>query len=75
MIDKLENSEYELKIDTILTYCHYTLQNDSLTTLLPYLKDHDIGVINAGVLSMGLFTKQGPPSWHPANSNIKGEKS
>lgn len=45
-------------MDTILSYCHYSLNDTSLEGLLPYLKDKHVGVINASVLSMGLLTGQ-----------------
>ncbi|EFN53856.1 hypothetical protein CHLNCDRAFT_25289 [Chlorella variabilis] len=53
-------------VDTALSYCHYTLNDRSLAALLPYLQEKQVGIINASVLSMGLLTHQGPPSWHPA---------
>jgi L-galactose dehydrogenase len=58
-------------VDTILSYCHYSLNNDSLETLFPYLKEKNVGIINAASLSMGLLTRKGPPSWHPASTTIK----
>ncbi|PRW05776.1 L-galactose dehydrogenase [Chlorella sorokiniana] len=58
-------------VDTALSYCHYTLNDRSLETLLPYLQDKGLGVINASVLSMGLLTHQGPPEWHPAPKPLK----
>lgn len=52
-------------IDTVLSYCHGTL-ND--TTILPFaseLRAAGMGVLNAAPLSMGLLTRGGPPAWHP----------
>ncbi|MEO0586631.1 MAG: aldo/keto reductase [Planctomycetota bacterium] len=57
--------------DTILSYCHYAL-ND--TTLLPVARDFTekgIGVINASPTGMGLLTERGAPAWHPAPESIK----
>ncbi len=59
------------ELDTILSFCHYTLFDTSLTELIPYLEERDIGIINASPLSMGLLTNQGPPAWHPASDEIK----
>lgn len=63
----LEQSE----LDTILSYCHYTLWDTSLLELLPLLKEKRVGMINASPLGMGLLTRQGPPDWHPASAEIK----
>lgn len=60
-----------VEIDTILSYCHYELNDTSLESLLPYLKPRDIGVISASPLGMGLLTSRGTPSWHPAPAELK----
>jgi L-galactose dehydrogenase len=84
VIEQLDKSEYDIRVDTILSYCHYSMNNTTLEGLIPFLKDHstnylliglmlkDIGVINAATLVMGLFTNRGPPTWHPASPLIKG---
>mmetsp|Transcript_34547 Transcript_34547/g.88384 ORF Transcript_34547/g.88384 Transcript_34547/m.88384 type:complete len:364 (-) Transcript_34547:263-1354(-) len=58
-------------VDVVLSYCHYSLNDQSMLDLLPYLKERNIGVINASPLSMGLLTPQGPPSWHPAPDAVQ----
>jgi L-galactose dehydrogenase len=58
-------------VDTILSYCHYSLNDDALAGLLPYLKQRNIGVINASALSMGLLSQRGAPAWHPAPDELK----
>ena len=58
------------EVDTILSYCHYTLTDTSLLALLPMLKARDLGVINAAPLGMGLLTA-GAPDWHPAPPEIR----
>ncbi len=58
-------------IDTILSYCHYSLNDRGLETLLGLCEQKGIGVINASPLSMGLLSQKGPPSWHPATEEIK----
>jgi L-galactose dehydrogenase len=58
-------------VDTVLSYCHYTLNDSSLDELLPYLRAKEVGVINASPLAMGLLTERGAPSWHPASPEIQ----
>lgn len=53
-------------VDVVLSYCHHTLSDTSLDTLLPYLTDRSVGVINASPLGMGLLSGTPPPDWHPA---------
>ncbi|CAN8276172.1 unnamed protein product [Cochlearia groenlandica] len=58
-------------VDVVLSYCHYGLNDSTLLDVLPYLKSKGVGVISAAPLSMGLFTEQGPPQWHPASPELK----
>lgn len=58
-------------VETILSFCHYTLNDDSLADYLPYFEEHGIGVINASPYSMGLLTERGVPQWHPAPAALK----
>ena len=58
-------------VDTILSYCHYCLNDDSLAALLPYLQHKGAGVINASPLCMGLLSDRGAPPWHPASARLK----
>jgi aryl-alcohol dehydrogenase-like predicted oxidoreductase len=73
----LENFRYVIDraspgmVEMILTFCHYTLQDDSLTDYLDYFKKYRIGVINASPLGMGLLTTRGVPEWHPASPEIQ----
>lgn len=53
-------------VETILSFCHYELNDTSLATLLPYCTQKGVGVINASPTGMGLLTPRGVPSWHPA---------
>jgi L-galactose dehydrogenase len=57
-------------VETALSFCHYTLNDTSLVSLLPYFRERNIGVINASPTGMGLLTGQGPPAWHPASREI-----
>lgn len=60
-----------IHVDTIISYCHYSLNDTTLTELLPYLAERGVGVINASPLSMGLLTLRGAPDWHPADEEIR----
>lgn len=58
-------------VEAVLSFCHYELNDTSLTSLLPLLKARNIGIINASPTGMGLLTERGAPSWHPASDAIK----
>ncbi len=72
----LENFKYVIDkvdrgiVETILTFCHYSLNDDALIDYLDYFEVHDVGIINAAPLSMGLLTERGVPEWHPATNEI-----
>jgi aryl-alcohol dehydrogenase-like predicted oxidoreductase len=59
------------ELDTILSYCHYELNDTSLAELIPVLQAKHIGIISASPLGMGLLTERGAPEWHPAPAEIK----
>jgi L-galactose dehydrogenase len=59
------------EIDTILSYCHYELNDTALLDLAAELKQKDIGVISASPLGMGLLSNRGTPDWHPAPALVK----
>jgi aryl-alcohol dehydrogenase-like predicted oxidoreductase len=59
------------EVDTILSYCHYSLNDTALFDLVPYLRKRGVGIINASPLSMGLLSNRGAPDWHPAPEEIK----
>ena len=59
-------------LDVVISYTHYTLQNQTLLTdLLPVAEAHGVGVMNASPLCMGLLSDGGPPDWHPAPPAVK----
>ena len=65
----------KIDLDVILTYNHYHLIDQSLNTILPFLKSKHIGVINASPLGMGLMTHKPLPKWHSATiEEIKKSK-
>jgi aryl-alcohol dehydrogenase-like predicted oxidoreductase len=53
-------------VESVLSFCHYCLNDDALTDYLDYFEERGIGVINASPFSMGLLTERGAPDWHPA---------
>lgn len=56
------------ELDVLLIYGHNTLINNSLTTIIPILTRHNIGLIDASPLALGLLRDSPPPDWHPTNS-------
>ncbi|BCM88244.1 pyridoxal 4-dehydrogenase [Abditibacteriota bacterium] len=59
------------EVDTILSYCRYSLNDTALESLIPVLQEKGTGIISASPLSMGLLTQRGAPDWHPAPEEIK----
>ncbi|MDP4228578.1 MAG: aldo/keto reductase, partial [Bacteroidota bacterium] len=53
-------------VESVLSFCHYCLNDDALADYLDYFEGKEIGVINASPFSMGLLTERGAPAWHPA---------
>ncbi len=60
-----------ISVDTILSYCHYCLNDITLVRLFPYLKSKGVGIINAAPLAMGLLSERGPQKWHLASPEIR----
>jgi L-galactose dehydrogenase len=58
-------------VDTILSYCHYELNDTALLDLVPHLEQKGVGVINASPLGMGLLSSRGTPAWHPTPQHVK----
>jgi L-galactose dehydrogenase len=59
-------------LDVVISYTHYTLQNQRLLTeLMPTAEKHGVGVINASPLCMGLISDAGAQDWHPAPEEVK----
>ena len=53
-------------VESVLSFCHYCLNDDKLGDFLDYFESKKVGVINASPLSMGLLSQRGVPAWHPA---------
>lgn len=58
-------------VESVLSFCHFTLNDDSLVDYLDFFEKHRVGVINASPFSMGLLTERGAPEWHPAPEQLK----
>jgi L-galactose dehydrogenase len=58
-------------IDCILTYNHYTLQNDMALELVPICKEKGVGLMNAAPFSARLLTSATLPEWHKATPEVR----
>ena len=58
-------------VESVLNFCHYSLNDDLLLDYLDFFEANGIGVINASPLSMGLLSQRGTPDWHPAPAALK----
>ncbi len=63
----LNNAE----IDTLLTYNHYTLQNNMALELVPLCKEKGVGIMNAAPFSARLLTNAPLPEWHKATGEVR----
>lgn len=61
----------QTELDVILSYCHYSLNDTSLLSLIPLLEEKKTGLINASPLSMGLLSSRPVADWHPADKEIR----
>lgn len=59
------------QIDVLLTYNHYTLQNDMALELVPICKELGVGIMNAAPFSARLLTSAPLPSWHKATPRVR----
>jgi L-galactose dehydrogenase len=67
--------------DVSLTYGHYNLHNSGLldrpistmhASFADYCAEHNMLLLAAAPLSMGLLThREAPPAWHPASADLK----
>lgn len=57
-------------VESVLNFCHYSLNDDKLVDFLDYFEERGIGIINASPLSMGLLSSRGVPDWHPAPAKL-----
>lgn len=57
-------------VESIMNFCHFSLNDDLLLDYLDFFESRGIGVINASPLSMGLLSMRGVPDWHPAPKSL-----
>lgn len=58
-------------IDVLLTYNHYTLQNDMALELVPICREKGVGLMNAAPFSARLLTSAPLPEWHKATDEVR----
>jgi aryl-alcohol dehydrogenase-like predicted oxidoreductase len=58
-------------LDVVLSYNHYTLQNTMFGDLVPYLKEKNVGIMNAAPFSARLLTNAPLPVWHKATDQVR----
>ena len=58
-------------IDVLLTYNHYTLQNDMALELVPLCRAKGVGLMNAAPFSARLLTSAPLPEWHKATPFVR----
>lgn len=58
-------------LDVVLSYNHYTLQNTMLADLVPYLKQKNVGIMNAAPFSARLLTNSPLPAWHKSTEEVR----
>jgi aryl-alcohol dehydrogenase-like predicted oxidoreductase len=63
------------EIDVILTYNHYTLQNDMALELVPLCRAKGVGIMNAAPFSARLLTDAKLPAWHRAPPEVRAVAS
>ncbi|HAD59822.1 MAG TPA: aldo/keto reductase [Planctomycetaceae bacterium] len=63
----LENAD----IDVLLTYNHYTLQNDMALDVVPICHEKGVGLMNAAPFSARLLTSAPLPEWHKATPEVR----
>lgn len=51
-------SRSSVKIDTCLSYCHYSMNDTTLLNYLPFLREKDVALVNASPISMGLLSNR-----------------
>ena len=66
----IEHAE-EGTVESILNFCHYSLNDTLLVDYLGFFEQHGVGVINASPFSMGLLSQRGAPDWHPADRDLR----
>lgn len=53
-------------VESVLSFCHYCLNDEKLNDYFDYFEQKGVGIVNASPFSMGLLSERGVPDWHPA---------
>ncbi len=62
----------QVKVDTVLNYCHSNLLMDDMDReLVPVAERLGVGLMNASPLHMGLLGGGAVPAWHPAPQAVR----
>lgn len=61
----------ETDLDIVMTYNHYTLQNDMALELVPLCQEKSVTLINAAPFSARLLTNLPLPAWHKATPEVR----
>ncbi|ESQ91820.1 aldo/keto reductase [Asticcacaulis benevestitus] len=70
-LEVLEKLALAEEIDTVMSFCAFTLQDQRLAPVARRLDAAGITVFNASPLAMGLLTQNAPPAWHPAPEAVR----
>ena len=57
-------------VDTVMSYCQYTVQDRRLAARAPEFAGAGVALINASPLGMGALADSGAPAWHPAPPQV-----
>jgi len=58
-------------LDVVLSYNHYHLQNTMFEDLVPYLREKNVGIMNAAPFCARLLTNAPLPPWHKATDEVR----
>lgn len=58
-------------LDVVLTYNHYTLQNEMALSLVEPCREKNVGLINAAPFSARLLTSATLPEWHKSTPEVR----
>ena len=58
-------------LDVVLSYNHYTLQNTMFGDLAPFLKQKNVGIMNAAPFTARFLTNAQLPPWHRATTKVR----
>ena len=58
-------------LDVVLSYNHYTLQNDMALQLVQPCQENGVGLINAAPFSARLLTDSKLPDWHKSTPDVR----